>query len=194
MVVWDGLRKLNGYQGSDVRCLNRCVMEAICQRNLPELNIAVLMVKAIYFMPGDLGSRTLRIAYPSNGVPLGSRTLGSTWDRVPLGSRTLRRRPLGMAYPWDGVPLGWHALRMVYPLDGVPLEWHTYPWDGERGPVVRQEYLLKKLAKYITSPSSWRSRSISYPGPWNGVRGPDVRQHYLLKRLVKIPEHRCSNS
>lgn len=175
-------------------------MEAICQRNLPELNIAVLMVKAIYFMPGDLGSRTLRIAYPSNGVPLGSRTLGSTCDRVHLGSSTLRMaypsygvvslgsRPLGMAYPWDGMPFEW------YPLDGVPLEWHTYPWDGERGPVVRQEYLLKKLTKYVTSPSSWRSRSISYPGPWNGVRGPDVRQHYLLKRLVKIPEHRCSNS
>lgn len=85
MVVWDGLRKLNGYQGSDVRCLNRCVMEAICQRNLPELNIAVLMVKAIYFMPGDLGSRTHRTVSPWDRVPF-----GSTWDRVPLGLSTLR--------------------------------------------------------------------------------------------------------
>lgn len=142
MVVWDGLRKLNGYQGSDVRCLNRCVMETICQRNLPELNIAVLVVKAIYFMPGDLGSRTLRIACPSNGVPLGSRTLGSTWDRVHLGSSTLRMaypsygvvslgsRTLGIAYPstaspWDGVPLGWRALGMACPSNGVPFGWRT---------------------------------------------------------------------
>lgn len=147
MVVWDGLRKLNGYQGSDVRCLNRCVMEAICQRNLPEPNIAVLMVKAIYFMPGDLGSRTLRIAYPSNGVPLGSRTL---WEH--LGSRIL-----GIEYPSNGerglVVRQEYLLKKLAKYITSPSSWRSRsisypgPWNGVRGPDVRQHSLLKRLVK-----------------------------------------------
>lgn len=117
-------------------------MEAICQRNLPGLNIAVPMVEAIYFMPGTwdcvpiergplgitypwehLGSRTLGIEHPWDPQHLGSSTLGIAhppWDTVHLGSRTL-----GIASPSNGVvPLGSPILGVAYPSKGI----HT--WDG----------------------------------------------------------------
>lgn len=147
-------------------------MEAISQRNLPELNSAVLMVEAIHFMPGDLGPRTLGIGHPWDRAPLGLRTLRTAyiWDRVHLESGTL-----GTACTWDRASFGSRILGMA-----------------REGQLSDKITCKRKLQNYTTSPSSWLRRFISCPGHWNEVRGLDVRHHNLLKEIVKIVEHRRS--